>query len=66
MCCPNVGAKFRIHHLSQMMPSLGGVFFIPWDKVTVVHNLTGWIWKDFCASCCLLHEKGEISQNDLM
>ena len=41
MCCPNVGTKFGRQSLSHIMPNLGRVFFFPYDKVTVVHNLTG-------------------------
>ena len=34
--------KFRSQYLSHMTPNLGGVL----DKVMVVHNLTGWSWKN--------------------
>ena len=52
MCCSNARAKVKSQYLSHMMPNLGGYFPFfsfffprPWDKVTVLHNLTRWFWK---------------------
>ena len=69
--CPNVVAKLRSQKLSHMMPNLGKdfiLFYLYFFKVTVVHSLTGWSLKKKKNeyTCCLLHRKGEISQNGLM
>ena len=55
MCCSNLGAIFRSQYLSHMMRNLGGVL----DKVTVVHNLTGWSWKNSCAHFACSMQKGK-------
>ena len=66
MCCPNVGAKFRSRHLSQMMPSLGGIFPpLGQGDGCAQLDLMDLEEKNEC-TCCLLHGRGEISQNNLM
>ena len=65
MCCPNLGDKFRSQYLSHMMPTLGGDFF-PLGQGDSCAQLD---WMDLEKNeciCCLLHEKGDIFQNDFI
>ena len=59
--------KFRSQYLSHIIPILDGSYSFSFrlDKVRVVHNLIGLVWITWC-TCCLVHEKGDISQNDHM
>ena len=57
--------KFKSQCLSHMMPNLGGFIFLleQGDNCAQFDRMD--LEKNEC-TCCLLHEKGEILQNDIM